>query len=49
MTQKLPSTELQTELSWEEAVSRYLEDHPDYFQRYPEVLARLLPRFAENS
>jgi uncharacterized protein len=42
MTQKLPSTELQTELSWEEAVSRYLEDHPDYFQRYPEVLARLL-------
>ena len=42
MTQKLPSSELQTELSWEEAVSRYLEDHPDYFQRYPEILSRLL-------
>lgn len=42
MKQKLPSEEPQTELSWEEAVSRYLEDHPDYFQRYPETLARLL-------
>ncbi len=42
MTQKLPSEELQTELSWEEAVARYLEDHPDYFQRYPETLSRIL-------
>lgn len=42
MTQKLPSEELQSELSWEDAVSRYLEDHPDYFQRYPETLGRLL-------
>ncbi len=42
MTQKLPSDEFETELSWEEAVSRYLEDHPDYFQRYPEIVARLL-------
>lgn len=42
MTQKLPSDELQTELSWEEAVSRYLEDHPDYFLRYPDVVSRLL-------
>src|SRR4030065_1349468 len=42
MTQKLPSEELQTELSWEEAVARYLEDHPDYFQRHPETLARIL-------
>lgn len=42
MTQKQPSEELQTELSWEEAVARYLEDHPDYFQRYPETLSRIL-------
>lgn len=42
MTQKLPSGELQTELSWEEAVSRYLDDHPDYFLRYPDLLSRLL-------
>ena len=42
MTQKLPSEEFQSELSWEDAVSRYLEDHPDYFQRYPETLARIL-------
>ena len=42
MTQKLPSSEYEAELSWEEAVSRYLEDHPDYFLRYPEILSRLL-------
>ena len=42
MTQKLPSGDLQTELSWEEAVSRYLEDHPDYFQRHPDAVSRLL-------
>ncbi|MHB8743959.1 MAG: DUF484 family protein [Sulfuricaulis sp.] len=42
MTQKLPSDEFETELSWEEAVSRYLEEHPDYFQRYPEIVAQLL-------
>lgn len=42
MTQKLPSGEFQTELSWEEAVARYLEDHPDYFQRYPETLSCIL-------
>ena len=41
MTQKLPTDELQSELSWEEAVSRYLEDHPDYFPRHPDILARL--------
>lgn len=27
------------ELSWEEAVSRYLADHPDFFARHPAVLA----------
>lgn len=42
MKQKLPSEVLQSELSWEEAVARYLEDHPDYFQRYPETLSRIL-------
>lgn len=42
MKQKSPSSELQTELSWEEAISRYLEDHPDYFQHYPEILSRLV-------
>jgi uncharacterized protein YigA (DUF484 family) len=42
MKQKLPSEEFHTELSWEEAVARYLEDHPDYFLRYPETLSRLL-------
>lgn len=40
MTKKL-TTEEQQELSWEEAVSRYLEDNPDYFQRYPDLLADL--------
>lgn len=40
MTKKL-TTEEQQELSWEEAVARYLEDNPDYFQRYPALLAGL--------
>ncbi len=34
-------TEEQSELSWEEAVSRYLADHPDFFARYPELLTSL--------
>ena len=42
MTQKLPNSELETELSWEEAVSRYLDDHPDYFTRRPEILSQLM-------
>ncbi len=40
MTQKLSSDE-QQEISWEEAVSRYLEAHPDFFQHHPEILASL--------
>jgi uncharacterized protein len=40
MTQKVSSDE-DKELSWEEAVSRYLEDHPDFFQRHTEILAKL--------
>src|SRR5579863_9289987 len=37
MTQKLPSEEL----SWEEAVSRYLRENRDYFERRPEILSAL--------
>ncbi len=29
------------ELSWEDAVARYLESNPDYFLRYPELLEGL--------
>ncbi len=43
MTQNenVPSDAPDNELSWEEAVSRYLEDHPDFLQRHPEILAKL--------
>jgi uncharacterized protein YigA (DUF484 family) len=41
MTQNLTSDEQQSELSWEEAVRRYLEEHPDFFHRHPDALARL--------
>lgn len=41
MSQKLSSEEPQNELSWEDAVSRYLEQNPDYFERHPDVLAAL--------
>lgn len=41
MSQKLTNEERSDELSWEEAVSRYLEDHPDYFERRPQLLTRL--------
>jgi len=37
---KKPSIEgLEKDLSWEEAVGRYLEQTPDYFLRHPELLA----------
>src|SRR5581483_3643667 len=39
MTQNVTSDE--QELSWEEAVARYLEEHPDFLQRHPEILAKL--------
>jgi uncharacterized protein YigA (DUF484 family) len=39
MTNKL--TQKHTELSWEEAVAKYLEEHPDFFQHHPELLERL--------
>ena len=39
---KMPSGgEQNRELSWEDAVARYLEGNPDYFLRYPELLERL--------
>ncbi|HKQ30237.1 MAG TPA: DUF484 family protein [Burkholderiales bacterium] len=41
MSHKTVSEEAQKELSWEEAVSRYLEDQPDFFLRHPDVLATL--------
>jgi uncharacterized protein YigA (DUF484 family) len=41
MSHKSGSEEAQKELSWEEAVSRYLEDQPDFFLRHPDVLAAL--------
>lgn len=39
--ENLPSDAQENELSWEEAVARYLEDHPDFLQRHPDVLAKL--------
>src|SRR5258706_9528577 len=44
MTQNVSSEEQEKELSWEEAVSRYLEDHPDFFQRHPDALTKLALR-----
>jgi uncharacterized protein YigA (DUF484 family) len=41
MSHKVGSEEAQKELSWEEAVTRYLEDQPDFFLRHPDVLANL--------
>lgn len=41
MSQKQPYSEPQQEIPWEDAVARYLDQHPDYFQRHPELLARI--------
>lgn len=41
MTQKLSNDDPQGELSWEDAVARYLEEHPDYFDRHPDALASI--------
>ena len=38
---KTTSTEENTELSWEEAVVKYLNEHPDFFDRHPSVLENL--------
>ncbi len=47
MTNKPLSEEQDKELSWEDAVARYLEDNPDYFLRYPGILAALAVPHAE--
>lgn len=41
MSQTPTTEETQDELSWEAAVARFLEDHPEFFDQYPDVLARL--------
>jgi uncharacterized protein len=41
MTHKVSSDEQNKELSWEEAVTRFLEDHPDFLLRHPDLLAKL--------
>ncbi len=41
MSQKQPYSEPQQEIPWEDAIARYLDEHPDYFQRHPELLARI--------
>lgn len=41
MSQKQPEKEDQENISWEEAVFRYLEDNPEYFQHNSEILAGL--------
>lgn len=41
MSQKQPHSEPQQEIPWEDAIARYLDEHPDYFQRHPELLARI--------
>jgi uncharacterized protein YigA (DUF484 family) len=42
MNKKPSSESLEKELSWEEAVGRYLEQTPDYFLRHPDLLAALV-------
>ena len=41
MTQKLSGEERQDNLTWDESISRYLKDHPDYFLRHPDILTVL--------
>lgn len=41
MSQKQPHSEPQQEIPWGDAIARYLDEHPDYFQRHPELLARI--------
>ena len=40
--------EQEQELSWEEAVSRYLQENPDYFLHHPDTLAALTLRHHAN-
>ena len=41
MTRKSIGEDQQKELSWEEAVARFLEDNPDFFENHPDALAKL--------
>jgi uncharacterized protein YigA (DUF484 family) len=41
MNKKLTSEDKDDELSWEEAVARFLEQTPGYFDRHPELLTSL--------
>ena len=44
MSTKQPSGEQEQELSWDEAVARYLTENPDYFLAHPEALSALTLR-----
>jgi uncharacterized protein YigA (DUF484 family) len=37
----MPKKEKQAEISWEEAVTRFLADNPEYFSDHPELLANI--------
>lgn len=41
MTRKSTGEDQQKELSWEEAVARFLEDNPEFFENHPDSLAKL--------
>ena len=41
MTRKSTGEDQQKELSWEEAVARFLEDNPEFFENHPDALAKL--------
>lgn len=41
MTHNVSSDDQHEETSWDEAVRRYLEQHPDFFERHPALLAKL--------
>lgn len=41
MTRKLSSEEPQDELTWEQDISRYLQEHPDFLDRHPALFASL--------
>ena len=41
MSQKLPNEGQQEELSWEEAVLKYLEDNPEFFINNPSILTHI--------
>ncbi len=44
----MPKKETQAEISWEEAVSRFLGDNPDFFNSHPELLVNINVPHAES-